>query len=124
MCDKKIGIDRIVLHLPWPPTVNTYWRHSRGRHYISARGLSYRKDVDVKARIFAGLFPKEVKLSVHVDAFPPDRRRRDLDNISKCLLDSLQHAGVYEDDYQIDELSLKRQELKDGKVIVYINKLS
>ena len=33
---------------------------------------------------------------------PPDRRRRDLDNLYKCLFDALGHAGVYEDDSQID----------------------
>lgn len=117
------SVKGIVLHLPWPPTANTYWRHSRGRHYISPKGVSYRDEVDVKARIFAGLFPKTSKLSVHIDAFPPDNRRRDLDNLCKCLLDSIQKAGVYEDDFQIDMLSLKRQPLKEGKVIVYINKI-
>ena len=123
MSDKKIGLNLVTLHLPWPPTANTYWRHSQGRHYISAKGIAYRKEVDLKVRIFAGVFPKEAKIAVHIDAFPPDNRRRDLDNLCKCLLDSLQKAGVYEDDFQIDELSLKRQPHKEGKVIVYINKL-
>ena len=46
-----------------------------------------------------------------MDAFPPDRRRRDLDNLQKPLLDALQHAGVYEDDSQIDLLVSRRREL-------------
>ncbi|AWK42619.1 hypothetical protein GPY51_10980 [Photorhabdus laumondii subsp. laumondii] len=27
------------LKLPWPPSNNTYWRHSRGRHFISSKGI-------------------------------------------------------------------------------------
>jgi crossover junction endodeoxyribonuclease RusA len=46
-----------------------------------------------------------------MDAFPPDRRRRDLDNIQKPVLDALQHAGVYEDDSQIDLLVTRRRDL-------------
>jgi crossover junction endodeoxyribonuclease RusA len=49
-----------------------------------------------------------------MDAFPPDRRRRDLDNIQKALLDSLEHAGVYADDNQIDLLIARRQARFDG----------
>lgn len=36
----------------------------------------------------------------HVSAkfFVPDRRKRDLDNLFKALLDALTHAGVWKDD--------------------------
>lgn len=36
------------------------------------------------------------------------RRRRDIDNLTKCVLDALAHAGVYEDDCQIDDLRVRR----------------
>ena len=39
---------------------------------------------------------------------PPDLRRRDLDNLLKPTLDALQHAGVYEDDSQVDLLMTRR----------------
>lgn len=48
------------------------------------------------------------RLSVEIDAHPPDRRRRDLDNLQKPLLDALEYAGVYEDDSQIDRLVSRR----------------
>ena len=53
----------------------------------------------------------------------PDRRKRDLDNILKALQDSLQAAGVYKDDCQIDLLTVKRCEVdeeKRGFVVVTI----
>lgn len=31
-----------LLILPWPPSVNTYWRTFRGRMLISAHGRDYR----------------------------------------------------------------------------------
>jgi crossover junction endodeoxyribonuclease RusA len=43
-----------------------------------------------------------------VIATPPDHRRRDLDNILKALQDSMQAAGVYNDDHQIDDLRVTR----------------
>lgn len=56
-----------------------------------------------------------------VEAYPPDRRRRDVDNIFKCLLDSLQWAQVYVDDGQIDKLYVERREVAPpGRVIVSI----
>jgi crossover junction endodeoxyribonuclease RusA len=34
----------------------------------------------------------------------PDRRIRDLDNLAKAVLDSLTHAGAWEDDAQVHDL--------------------
>jgi crossover junction endodeoxyribonuclease RusA len=45
-----------------------------------------------------------------MDAYPPDHRRRDIDNLIKATADALQHAGVYEDDSQVDLLVVRRCE--------------
>lgn len=34
----------------------------------------------------------------------PDKRRRDIDNILKPILDAIGHAGIYKDDSQVKEL--------------------
>ena len=61
------------------------------------------------------------RLGVHMKAFPPDKRRRDLDNLNKVVLDSLQKAGLYDDDSQIDYLSIERAEpYLDGKIDIWI----
>lgn len=64
------------------------------------------------------------RLAVTIHAFPPDRRRRDLDNLMKALLDSLEHAGVYEDDSQIDMLQVFRADIvDDGEISISIEEL-
>jgi crossover junction endodeoxyribonuclease RusA len=53
---------------------------------------------------------------------PPDRRRRDLDNILKALLDALQYGGAYQDDSQIDSLQVVRSKsVPGGKVMVLVS---
>jgi len=96
--------------LPWPPTVNTYWRHAfKGgvaMIYISKDGQAYRTAVmgliATKKKIHTG------RLRVEIESYPPDKRKRDLDNILKSLLDSLTYAGIWEDDSQIDDLRIYR----------------
>lgn len=116
----------IELKLPWPPSVNRYWRHPTrgplaGRHLISEDGRAYRAEVMARvlqARVQA-LQPG--RLAVTICAFPPDRRKRDLDNLLKSLLDSLVHARVIADDGLIDRLSIERMEVSSpGYVFVTI----
>jgi len=113
------------LTLPWPPTVNTYWRSivigGRVRLLMSKKGRMYREAV-VAAMSVAKPFTE--RLEVHLSCFPPDRRKRDLDNLPKGILDALQHAGVYVDDSQIDWLSIERMPIqKGGSVTVRITRL-
>ncbi|MFP1759833.1 RusA family crossover junction endodeoxyribonuclease [Lonsdalea quercina] len=102
------------LKLPWPPSVNTYWRHARGRHYISKKGTEYRKfiiqliqhqSLDIKT-------PSRLKISITANA--PDRRRRDLDNLQKAVFDSLTHAEFMLDDEQIDDFRVRRGGVEKG----------
>lgn len=102
----------IDLALPWPPSVNTYWRHPSsgalaGRHLISAAGRKYRALVHSKTAAL-GVKPAVGRLAISILASPPDRRRRDLDNVLKSLLDSLVHAGVVEDDELFDVICIAR----------------
>lgn len=106
--------------LPFPPSINHYWRRVGPRTLISRGGRRYRAAVALQlaARCVS---PLRGRLSVHVIACPPDRRRRDLDNLQKALLDALQHGGAYYDDAQIDRIEVERGSVVcGGKVIVTI----
>lgn len=110
--------DAIHATLPYPPTVNHYWRHAvrRGRvHvFVGAEGLAYRRRVQT---ILDGVPTFSGRLRVVVRVCPPDHRARDIDNLMKCLLDSLTKAGVWDDDSQVDELVIVRDKPTKGGLV-------
>lgn len=117
----------ITLRLPHPPSVNHYWVHTNtGKHYIAGKGKQFRQDVFGIVREIRGTSQPIVGgVALYVDWYPPDARKRDIDNILKALLDALQYAGLYKDDNQIVRLSVTRYgPIKDGMVCVMCDDLS
>ena len=115
----------MVIELPYPPSVNHCWRRVGPRTLISREGRAFRRNV---CALLRGNGPRKPpaggRIALCMDAFPPDRRRRDLDNTMKAICDSLEHAGVYEDDSQIDLLIVRRREpTKGGKAVVQVSEL-
>ena len=100
--------------LPWPPSVNHYYRHVGPRVLISRDGRRYRELVTRLVRR-KNIRPFEGRISLHAEFYPPDRRRRDLDNVGgKVLLDTLQAAGLFKDDCQIKRILLEMHEPMEG----------
>ena len=92
---------------------------------MSRGGRDYKKKVQGKLQqlIYTGKLSSfgDQKLSVSIKAHPPDKRKRDLDNILKPLLDACQ-GWLFDDDSQIEELTVKRMALKKhGFIIIEIN---
>jgi crossover junction endodeoxyribonuclease RusA len=110
----------IELTLPWPPTVNTYWRNFNGRTIISAKGREYRKAVADQVLIQHAAKHVDYAVKVEIKAYRPDRRRRDLDNLLKALLDAMTSAGVMEDDALIADLRIYWADEVGGMVKVTI----
>ena len=108
-----------TITLPYPPSANRYYRTFKGRMLISKGGREYKETVGWMARL-SGV-PKTLgKVEVELYVSPPDNRRRDLDNVCKCLLDSIKDALI-EDDSQIDRLTLVRLPVcRPGSVLVRI----
>jgi crossover junction endodeoxyribonuclease RusA len=105
----------LTITLPYPPSVNRYWRSVKGRVLISAEGRTYRDSAAIFAKsVLRGAKPLTVRLSVSIELSPPDRRRRDIDNVLKALLDSLTYSGVWLDDSQIDRLTIERLPVTAG----------
>lgn len=112
----------IEITLPFPPSVNTYWRNFNGRTILSAKGREYR--LAVEFQLHKQRLPKLTKkLRVEIEAFRPDNRRRDLDNLFKAPLDALGHAGIYDDDSQIVDLRIYWAEDKGGILKIKIEEL-
>lgn len=111
--------ETISLKLPWPPTANTYYRHVGAKVLLSRSGRDYREAV--QALLAGGFEPLAGRVRVTLSCHAPDNRRRDLDNLTKGLLDSLTHAKIWNDDSQIDDLRIIRMPaIKGGTVLVEV----
>jgi crossover junction endodeoxyribonuclease RusA len=62
------------------------------------------------------------RLRLELYVYPPDLKRRDLDNLCKAVLDALQHAGVYPDDFRICQLYVERCSVRSFGEIEFILK--
>lgn len=121
--------------LPWPPSVNNYFYQrvvmKPGRKpYVQTgpgtRGKHYRKQV-LAAILdrFGFIDPVDFRVRVAIVAFAPTRRKWDVDNILKPLLDALTHAGFWADDSLVDDLRIIRGPIDrpDGKLEITVEEI-
>ncbi|EFQ0251354.1 RusA family crossover junction endodeoxyribonuclease, partial [Shigella sonnei] len=83
-------------------------------YFVSKAGERYRRDVALIVRQQRLKLSLSGRLAIKIIAEPPDKRRRDLDNILKAPLDALTHAGLLIDDEQFDEINIVRGQLVPG----------
>lgn len=119
----------LVLTLPYPPSVNHYWRHvsmnRRKTVLISKEGRQYRQAVYEAVIQHRERKAPAGRLEVGILAHVPDRRTRDLDNLPKAILDALTHAQVIEDDGLIDRLVVERAaQVSGGQIKVFIQEMN
>jgi len=109
----------IEITLPWPPSINTYWRQFNGRAILSEKGREYGRVVMalcLKQRVETMTGP----IKVEIIAYRPDNRKRDLDNLLKAALDGMAKGMLYQDDSQIRDLSIKWADTIGGMLKVKI----
>jgi len=92
---------------------------------ISKEGREYKKTVAWLVRASRLSFTNNERLEVCATVYFRDKRRRDLDNIGKLLLDALQDGGMYKDDSQIDDLRYVRAgvDKSNPRVVVVITEI-
>ncbi len=111
-----------MIKLPWPPTINTYYSVARGRKILSKRGRRYK--IEAKICLLEQRVNRDLvgPYTICIHARPPDKRKRDLDNILKVLLDSLTEYGAISDDSQIDDLRIIRfAPVKGGEISILLS---
>ena len=119
----------IELELPMPPSANRYWRYVNGKVLKSKQARDYIKTIGdlwmvYKAQKKAKAFGKDQRLQIYIQVFPPNRIRRDLDNLLKVLMDSLEKAGLFTNDEQIDDIRIMRMEIyPGGKMVICLREL-
>jgi len=104
----------VTMKLPIPPSNNTYYRNFRGRMVLGKPGREYK--ITIQEYVTENNIPKfgSNRLHAMITIFPKDRRKFDLDGRLKGLLDSLQDAGVFDDDEQLDQITITRGVIKSG----------
>lgn len=118
---------KAILTLPLPPSVNNYYgHHCKFRHasiYIKPKGKEYRKQVLAYILKNNYQFQANIPLSITIKINPSSKRKWDLDNRLKSLLDALTHAKVWEDDSLIYKLTVEKGEVvENGKVTILIER--
>lgn len=138
MSDKKI----ITITLPVPTSANNNWvpvvRNGHAKMELTAEAKNYRKMVLVMCRAAKIYKPLVGRIEIGVEYFParpldwakraernPDHwdddvRALDVDNLSKCLLDSLKNIA-FDDDKWIWKYSIQRmQPIGKSQIVVTI----
>lgn len=116
----------IRLVLPFPPSINAYWKHRVAGKlaivYLSKEAIKFRQDVRSTVK-FDEKFTGRVKVTINL--FAPSKRSYDIDNRVKAILDSLTHIGLWNDDEQVDILIVKRGciEKNNGFCVVEVEEL-
>ncbi len=110
--------------LPWLPAgVNANHQLIRGGKtpYLRPEVILWRYEVGFIVQ--QGEKIPDGRLSVVIDLEPPNKRRRDLDNTLKPILDSIWLASG-RDDADIDQLTVhRRPPIKGGRITVTVEEL-
>jgi Holliday junction resolvase RusA-like endonuclease len=117
---------KVFLELSYPPSANVIYRRSKFSTYLSKEGRAYKMAVaDYISENKIPKFRDEAKLKVQFILRPRDKRKRDISNCIKIVEDALQDAGVFSDDFMIEELTIKRgQPISGGLIIVTIEDIA
>ncbi len=117
-------MNKYRLTLPWPPGNNHLFPVFRGRKIKSKKGREYSEKAGELILKNKWNFKLNGKLKISIEAYPPDRRVRDLDNLFKAPLDVLTKYNVISDDSNFDDIRMKRKEIiKHGKLEITISEI-
>jgi crossover junction endodeoxyribonuclease RusA len=123
----------VTVTLPWPPKTGNHANGRSGKRMYRDKDLEqWRMAAQAQMRQDGVCVELTGRLEVVAAMYPPDKRRRDLDNVWKVVGDALSSykprkngprsrapfRGVYGDDSQIDDLRLIRVYVSDRPVVV------
>ena len=96
----------VQITLPIPPSVNgMYAAAGRGQRRLTPKARDWKAAAAITVRA-AHTHPRPFTgaVAVEITITRADKRRSDIDNPCKCLLDALEDGGLLKDDAQIVEL--------------------
>lgn len=111
----------VQLSLPLPPSVNSIYRarSGTGRRFLSKDAQMYRQMVHYEL-YKAGCLRASVAypVGILIRFFPKNKKKRDLDNLLKVLLDSFVKSEFLVDDAWVHEIWISRKNIFSDKLEV------
>jgi Holliday junction resolvase RusA-like endonuclease len=95
----------VSYRLPFPLSVNNLFFNTKRGRVKTTRYQAWLREVSSVLKS-QGLVYIPGKVTVRILLIRPDKRRRDVDNYGKSLIDSLVLNGIIEDDSLIEKLML------------------
>lgn len=105
------------LPLPFPVSVNAMYRNVRGvgrvksKRYKAWNAEAHAMNTGTTMHQIEGPFNAEIVVG------RPDKRKRDLDNLAKCVLDLAVSWGLVEDDHLLTSLKMEWSDTMKGAVL-------
>lgn len=106
---------KITLFVPGIPIPKQSFVKTPNGGYTPAQVAAWESSVRImtgSAMRLAGCEPTRGPVAVRVEFFLPDRRRRDIDNLEKAILDGLK-GEAFADDDQVIDLAARKVYLED-----------
>ena len=104
-----------------PPSVNHMYRGARGWRYLTVDTIEFQTRISALMRgecqiqeIYTGA------VAVFIKFYTNNKRRWDIDNRVKSLIDCLEKAGIIQDDSQIDALFINRERCKKSTTRIIV----
>lgn len=101
---------RVLVTLPYPPSVNHMYTHTSRGVYMSDAGKAFKWEAASCVSLDVDPFPLPTQLAVTMRIYRP-RKAGDIDNRVKIILDSM-NGRLWIDDSQISELHVYRYDDK------------
>jgi len=103
---EEVGMTELKFSVPaLAPSGNHYVKHAGGRHYRSQPAIRWDSTV---AAFVQGRFVMADYYHIEIDFTVKDKKRKDIDNLTKCSLDALCHCGAIGDDSRVMVLILRK----------------
>lgn len=103
--------------LPYPPSVNNAYRRTSRGVYKTKTYRQFANDA-YAACIGQPQVNFEGPVRVNIALGRPDKRKRDLDNTLKPILDFLEDYGVIQDDSQVHDLAIRWDAQTTGAAVM------
>lgn len=91
----------VIIKMPWYKkiSVNSIWKKHANGIYLTASVRKFRTDMYYLTRQAHKFGDAKVEVTLRLRA--PDRRKYDLDNMTKSIIDALQFCQIFNDDSQV-----------------------